>query len=416
MPPPQREPSSPRLEDAPTPESRRTDTQWLRVAGMLVVFAIHAAEPFNPWDAWHIVSPERSKWLGELVLFPAPWIMPLFMVLAGEASWHALEKRSARVYVRERLVRIGLPLVAGILVLVPPQVWLERRLSGEFTGSLLAFYPRFFDGIYPQGNLSWHHLWFLVFLVAFAIVTVPLFQWLRTPRGRRIVAAVGAHCDGPAGLAWLLLPWAALRVLVGVAFAGFRPLAYDWSNRALLLPAFVVGFLFVEEPAIRRAVDRRWRRALVIATATSVAIASWAWPGAVLTRLPAPRSPAGLLLWAGYGLAAASWIVALRGGARAHRPAPSRVLEGASELAYPFYVVHHGVIVAVAFEVVQRGAPLGTQVATVSVTSLAITIGLCVVVSSSGPLRGLFGLGLRPRADLQLGHPSGRWHRARVRP
>jgi len=31
---------------------------------MLLVFTVHAAEPFNPWDVWHVQRPERSKWLG----------------------------------------------------------------------------------------------------------------------------------------------------------------------------------------------------------------------------------------------------------------------------------------------------------------------------------------------------------------
>ena len=68
-----------------------------------------------------------------------------------------------------------------MLVLVPPQVWLERRLRGEFSGSLLAFYPHYLEGIYPGGNLSWHHLWFLLFLLVFTLAALPLFVRLRTP-------------------------------------------------------------------------------------------------------------------------------------------------------------------------------------------------------------------------------------------
>lgn len=376
----------------------RANVQWLRVFGMLVVFAIHAAEPFNPWDAWHIVSSEQSKWLGELVFFPAPWIMPLFMILAGQSSWHALEKRSSRDYVHERLLRIGLPLVAGILVLVPPQVYLERRLRGQFHGSFLEFYPHFFDGIYPRGNLSWHHLWFLAFLLAFAIVTLPLFEWLRAPLGRRVMARIGALCDAPGGLAWLLLPSMAIRIVIELLFPRFPPLAYDWSNRGLLLPAFVSGFVFAGEPRIRRAVDRHWRTALVLALAISAALCGWAWPGDVLSRLPLPRSTGGLLLWSGYACGAASWLVALLGGARRHLTRTSGVLERASEMAYPFYVLHHGIIVAIAFAVVQWRAPLVTQFVVVASASLLATVVLCGIVASNGALRVLFGLHVRRRA------------------
>jgi glucan biosynthesis protein C len=390
---------------AAAPDHMPADVQWLRVIAMLVVFAIHAAEPFNPWDAWHIMSPERSKWLGAVVFFPAPWIMPLFMFLAGESAWHALERHSGRDYVRGRLLRIGLPLVAGILVLVPPQVWLERRLRGEFEGSFLEFYPRFFDGIYPRGNLSWHHLWFLVFLLVFAVVTLPLFQWLRGPRGRRLMARLGALCDAPLGLLWLLAPAVAVRLAIPLLFPGFLPLAYDWSDRELLLPAFVAGFVFEGEPRVRRAVDRHWRAALAVALTLSAGLLGWAWPGNVLARLPLPRSLPGLLLWGAFACAGAAWVVALVGGARRHLTRGSDGLAHASELAYPFYVLHHGIIVAVAFAVVQWRAPLLGQVLVVALASFLGTAALCGIVASSGTLRLLFGLRARRRARAVADNP-----------
>jgi peptidoglycan/LPS O-acetylase OafA/YrhL len=280
-------------------EPRRADLDWLRVLGMLAVFLVHAAEPFNPWDAWHVQSALRSKWLGEVVFFPAPWIMPLFMALAGEAAWLALRHRSPARYARERLLRLGLPLALGILLLVPPQVWVERRLQGRFEGSVLAFYPHFFDGLYPDGNFAWHNLWFLVFLLAFSLATAPLLARLRTPAGRRLLARLAAPCQGPAGLAWLVLPAVAIRILTATSAPGFPPLAYDWSNRGLLLPAFLWGFAVAAEPGFAAAVDRHWRTALAIAVAGSAALCAWAWPGDVLARLPAARSAGGCCCGAG---------------------------------------------------------------------------------------------------------------------
>jgi hypothetical protein len=241
---------------------------------------------------------------------------------------------------------IGLPLIAGILILVPPQVWLERRLEGRFQGSLLAFYPHFFDGIYPRGNLSWHHLWFLVFLVVFAIVSLPLFEWLRTPRGRAAMAHLGRLCEGRSGLAWFLLPPMAVRVGTSVLLARLPAVTYDWSNRSLLLPAFLAGFLVAGDRGIQRGIDRHWPAALVLALAVSAALCTWAFPGNVLTRLPPPRSSGAIVLSASYGCAAAAWLVALLGLARRSLVHRSTALARASELAYPFYVLHHGIMMA----------------------------------------------------------------------
>jgi peptidoglycan/LPS O-acetylase OafA/YrhL len=380
---------------------RLADLEWLRVAGMLLVFAIHAAQPFNPWDTWHIVSPSRSKWLGELVLFPAPWIMPLFMVLAGKGAWHALERRTPREYLHERLLRLALPLAAGILVLVPPQVYLERRLRGQFGGSLLAFYPHFFTGIYPRGNLSWHHLWFLVFLLVFAIVTLPLFAWLRGRAGRRLMARLAAPCDAPGGLAWLVLPLVAVRLGVELASAGAGALAYDWSDRVLLLPGFVFGFMLAGEAGFQRALARHWPAALGIALALSAALFAWSWPGAVLARIPSPRSPGGVLLWGGYTACASCWIVACLGAARRFLTRAPPAVERASAMVLPFYVLHHPVIVAVAFIVVRAHLGVAPAFLLLASASLAATLALCWSVESSGALRPLFGLRRRPLASAQ---------------
>lgn len=380
---------------------RRADVEWLRVGGMLLVFTLHAAEPFNPWDAWHVQSPYQSKVFGELALFVAPWIMPLFMALAGESAWFALSRRSSATYVRERLLRIGLPLMAGLLLLVPPQVWLERRLRGEFEGSLVAFYPHFFEGIYPRGNFSWHHLWFLVFLLAFALVTLPLFQWLRSPRGRRFLARLAPPCEGPAGLLWLVLPAMGLRLAIELLLPDVTPLSHDWSNRGLLLLAYVAGFALAAEPGLRRAVDRHWRSALGVALGVSVGLVTWAWPGNVLGRLPAPRSAAGALLWAAYAGGAWCWLVALLGGARHHLERRTEGLVRASVLAYPFYVLHHPVVVAVAVAVVRWRLGLPEAFLVLWGASLATTVALCRIVESNDPLRVLFGLRRRGRAAVR---------------
>ncbi|ACG74804.1 acyltransferase 3 [Anaeromyxobacter sp. K] len=392
-------------------EPRRADLDWLRVLGMLVVFLVHAAEPFNPWDTWHVQSALRSKWLGELVFFPAPWIMPLFMTLAGEAAWLALRSRSPLRYVRERLLRLGLPLALGILVLVPPQVWVERRLQGRFEGSLLAFYPHFFEGIYPEGNFAWHNLWFLVFLLAFSLATAPLLAALRGPAGRRLLARLAAPCRGPAGLAWLVLPAVAIRIATATAAPRFAPLAYDWSNRGLLLPAFLWGFAVAAEPGFAAALDRHWKPALVIAAAASVGLCAWAWPGDVLARLPAARSAGGVLLWGGYGCASWCWLVALLGGARRCLARDGEALQRASALVYPFYVLHHGVIVGLAAAMVHRGADsAGLPVAFLGLAaaSLAVSLGLCGWVAAWEPLRLVFGLRSRRRAAVRGTIPLAR--------
>jgi fucose 4-O-acetylase-like acetyltransferase len=111
----------------PHASQRRPEIELLRVVALVAVFAAHAAQPFNPWDVWQLRGPESSKWLGELVLFVAPWVMPLFVLLAGASAWHSLGARSTAEYLNERVMRLILPMAVGILLVVPPQVYYGRR-------------------------------------------------------------------------------------------------------------------------------------------------------------------------------------------------------------------------------------------------------------------------------------------------
>src|SRR5689334_9518525 len=106
--------------------TRRNDVDALRVVGTLCVFVFHCLQPFNATEHWHIQNPVKSEIVGVVIGFLNVWIMPLFMLLAGMSSNYALAKRSNARYLGERTLRILLPLVAGVLLVVPPQVYLER--------------------------------------------------------------------------------------------------------------------------------------------------------------------------------------------------------------------------------------------------------------------------------------------------
>lgn len=378
-------------------ESRLAEIDLLRIVAMIAVFAVHAAEPFNPWDEWHVRSPERSKWLGELVLFLAPWVMPLFILLAGASAWHSLEKRTARAYLHERVTRLIIPLVAGILLMAPPQAYFDRRQRGMFDGSFVEFYPHFFDGVYPTGNFAWFHLWFLAVLGVLALITLPLFRWLRSPRGRRVMQSVGQVCAAPGAILLLALPMIVVRVALWAAFPNGRPVVADWSNRTTLLAMFISGYAIAGEPRLMRAVDRQWRISLGVAVAFSLAMFAWAWPGDLTERFEVPFSARYVLFWSAYAVGGWAWSVALLGAARSLTRYPRGLVERGRWLLNPFYILHQTVIVAMTFYLVRDGVRPILTFGAVVVGSYAATLALCLVVVRFGVTRTLFGVRAAPR-------------------
>ena len=113
---------------------------------------------FNTWE-WHVKNPtEYGGMLTDVMIFLHQWRMPLLFLISGAGTYYALGKRSPKKYLGERFKRLMIPLIAGIFILVPVQVYLEKA---DQYSSLLNFYPHMFEGIYPSGNFSWHHLWFI---------------------------------------------------------------------------------------------------------------------------------------------------------------------------------------------------------------------------------------------------------------
>lgn len=347
---------------------------------IVLVFVVHVLEVFNPWDEWHIANAERSRVLGELVVLVAPWIMPLVMLLAGVSAWYALPGRRNAVYLLERTRRVLLPLAVGTLVLVPPQVWLERRWRGQFHGSLLEFYPRFFDGIYPTGNFSWHHLWFLAHLYAYSVLALPLFRYLQRHEGGAVLARLGRLGSAPYGLVWLALPLILERSLLWGLFPERHMLTSDWSNHALLFVAYVYGFVLAGAPALGASIDAHWRSAAIVACTGTAALMTGTWLGVIPTRLPPPYSLRYLAFWMLYAWCAWAWMVAMLGAARRWLDRPDSRLRRAEPYAYGWYIVHQPVIVAIAYLVIGWRAPIPPKVALLFVVSAALTLAITALL------------------------------------
>jgi glucans biosynthesis protein C len=374
---------------------RNLRIDWLRVLGIGAVVLIHVCEVFNPWDAWHVSNGERSRLAGEVVVFFAPWIMPLLMLLAGWSSWYALERRTARQFAGERVWRLGLPLVLGTLLLVLPQVYLERRMRGQFTGSIVAFVPHFFEGIYPSGNLSWHHLWFLAHLLVYSLVALPLVRRWRTERGRAELARVARWCAGPFGLLWLAAPLVLERHVLWWLLHDTSALASDWANHAILFVAYVYGYMLAAEPSLGADVDRQWRNALVFAAATSAALWALAWRGALPDHLPAPYSAGYLAFWSIYGVGAWAWLVAILGIARRLRWPDGAAFRWARARSYAWYLVHQPIIVALAVFLVPTRLSLAAKFALLLTLGVLGTVAVTELLDRFALTRALLGLPTR---------------------
>src|SRR4030042_2224838 len=155
---------------------RRYDLDWLRVLAFSGVFLYHCSPFFNNSD-WHSKNATTSPLVDFFTSIFDLWGMPLIFAISGASIFFALRNGGAIRFLRDRALRLLVPMALGILVLAPPQVYLDRLTHGKFSGSFFEFIPHFFE----LSNFAWNgvHLWYLMYLFTLTLLLMPLFIWLK---------------------------------------------------------------------------------------------------------------------------------------------------------------------------------------------------------------------------------------------
>ena len=355
---------------------------WLRVFAMLGVFVFHSGRAFDS-DGWHLKQPVGSAYFDLQTGLLSQWLMPMFFVISGWVTYTVLTRASAGGFTRSRLMRLGLPFVLGTLILVPPQVYIERVTQSGVTQNFLDWFPRYFDGLYAfGGNFAWMglHLWYLEMLLLFSILLLPVFLWLRGPM--RTLKSPDWTLPVLAGLALLVM-----ELLVnqypetwGIQdFGGWSPLTY--------LVWFMIGHEAGRSAQFQQGlIDMRWIAAAASLAGILVGIAIIA--GAV----PSPGYAVEFLL-----RIAVAWggVAAMLGFAARHLTQPNAAISFANRYVLQFYVLHQTVIVMLGFWLLGWEANPFVKFLTTLAGSLAIIVaGLVVYNLAKAKARAL----IRPAA------------------
>ena len=374
--------------------ARQYDLDWLRLFSMCAVFLYHVSMFLNDWG-WHVKNVPTSHAAGGFSLLLGPWIMPLFFVISGVSTALAFRFRSGGACLNERALRLGLPLLLGIFLLSPPQVYIERVTNGQFSGSFWQWLPHYFEGMYgitgPAANFAWMglHLWYLLLLFLFSVLTVPLLRALQGPGARRAAEVLGQVAQAPGGLLLFPLPVALFEVGLDYRTAlGTHAMGgwMIWTYLAL----FLYGYFLFTTTGFQAAI-RKWGPAAVVVAVTSLAMGSiwylvaefppfgWTAPYVALVLLRV------LAMWS----SVVAGIYLAGRYLNEYRPA----LRYWNEALMPFYILHQPVIVILGFLIREWALPPVVKFALLVPVAFGIIMGLFhYVVRPVKPLRLLFGI------------------------
>src|SRR3989304_3948396 len=365
---------------------RRFDLDWLRVLAILTIFIYHTTRFFNG-EYWLIKNPTSYFVMDVLETTLANWIMALIFAISGASLFYALGKGGAGRFIKDKVLRLVVPLVAmGMLVFGVLQIYLERLSHGEFSGSVIEFIPQYFQ----PGNFSWRgvHLWYLEMLFIFCLIFLPLFLWLKRGTGQRVLSQLGDLLSSRGAIYLLALPTILCLILTdGDSFLGNT----DWGGGSILTHAtfFLSGFLIVSHEGLQNNIQRfRWLSlalvVIVMATLFSLLMAFGEPPSGTLL------SALGRALW---GLWSWSWVLTILGFGMKRLNFNKPILSYANEAVLPFYILHQPVLLSVGYFVVQWAIPAALKFAIIDILSFAIIMALYeFIVRRVNFLRILFGM------------------------
>jgi glucan biosynthesis protein C len=368
---------------------------WIRVLAMFGIFFFHNARFYDALSDWHVKNATTNLAASISVGFISQWIMPLFFLVAGASTFYALKSRRPAQYAQERTLRLLIPLIFGMLIIVVPQAYFEAVSHGEQLGgyNLLQIYWLYLQTL-PEINTF--HLWYLLDLFLFSIITIPLFL-TRSSSGKSVITRLAAVLDKP----WALVP------LLIVSITAINVFLYPdgyWGQRGsggwnivTYLLFFILGYLIFANARIMQTVRKlRWINLGIglIAPASMFVF--------FFNELTYPAqyfgSPSFVIASLVQSFCSWGWLLAILGFGSLYLNWSNRFLSYANEAVLPFYVLHQTIIITIGYYVVQWDNGVGLKYLTVSTASfIGIMLLYELLVRRLNVLRFLFGMRLRRR-------------------
>ena len=183
------------MEAQETANARRHDIDWLRV----ILFALLIWFHYAVFSLWQLEGSSGGMEAFNLVLFFVlavmhQWRLGAIFFISGAGTAFAFRRRSWRVYLNERTIRLGIPLLFGVYVL-----WFGMFDPIETTRLLFTIFP-------GSEEMPYAHLWFIFNLIIYSVILTPLFAHIRKNPDSGVVSLTRRMLRMPAGIGIMLLP------------------------------------------------------------------------------------------------------------------------------------------------------------------------------------------------------------------
>ncbi len=364
---------------------RKHEIDQLRWRILLLLIPYHAAMAWNAWGEPNYTFFESNRMISSIVVFFSPFFMPLLFVISGISTRSALDKRTNRAYLLERVQKLLVPLLSGTLLLMPVMTYIADTFHSSYRDGFFRHYAIFFtkytDLTGADGGFSFGQFWFLLYLFVISFA------------GTGVIALVKRYMpkpQKPVSLRTVLLLGLPLPLLGELLSIGGKSLAeYGYL--------FLLGYYVFSEETITDALQQRDRLLCGIGlTAAALNIVLFLWMETEHVLLNSLVSDA------------AEWmmILGLLGFAKGHWNTQGRIADYMQRRSFLFYIYHFIWVVLFQF-LLSRIAPDNTAVLFLGTVLLSYPATfLCCEITLRIPVLCLItGTKYRGNSRKQKSHP-----------
>jgi len=380
-------------------DQRRYDLDWLRLIAIIILLFFHTGMWFNTWG-WHVKNNETTTSFQYWMIWSHFFRMPLLLFISAAGTYMALGKRTPAQFRRERFRRLFIPLVFGMFVVVPPQIYYEH--IKEYN-SYWDFYKTVFNFVpYPKGSFSWHHLWFILYLLIYSLLALPLLTYLRSESSEKFKQKVFSLLSSPAGL--LFIP-SILMLLSQIILRPFFPeethdLIKDWAYFTFYFSFFIFGILCYSNANLWNAIGQNRKYLLMALLIVLIPFYACYFHFRELIALPFNIDTVETI----FDVTAifVSWftVITIIAYGQHHLNKPHKWLSIANEGLYPFYILHQTVIIAIGYYIVQLPWGIAAKYWAISFLTLFSCVGFyLLLIRPFNATRFLFGMKPKPKKN-----------------
>jgi surface polysaccharide O-acyltransferase-like enzyme len=363
---------------------------YIRVFAFLLLILFHSALPFVNYN-WEVKNEQKSEILLSIVLWFHQWRLPLLFFISGVGIYFSLKTKNILKFTVERFRRLFIPLVFAMLFTIPVQVYVEYLQKGRLTGNYFEFYPSVWDFVpYPDGSLTWSHMWFIVYLLTFILTLIPLFSIMKI----KMIEKYKDRFSNELSSKYLIFLVFFIQYYNYYQFYLKYPeqgsLVEDWFVFNSSITYLILGYLLASSNQFWNNCERYRKISLSFAVMTSTILFINYYLPNVLPKKEGLDAQVYFLLDA---LQIWSIIMTIIGFAKKYLNTSSSILQYLNQAVFPFFIIHQTIIVALGYWIVQLKVSILSKYMLLSVcSSIIIYLLYEYVIRRTKLTRFLYGM------------------------